>query len=219
MTGIFSDYAKYYNLIYKDKPYKKEADFVYNWANKPKTIFEIGCGTGGHAKYWCDKAKIVGVDDSAGMLKNAYRHKNIRYFNSQIDKFSNIKFDCVMALFNVMGYYLLENCLSDLPLKKGGYFIFDIWDAAKFDNDPPQLKLNNFYYDTYRATIPQRLTKRLIQIDFIIVEDTTIKAFERHFVEGYFKKDIEDLCRKHNYKIIGVKPTKTWACWYKIMKI
>lgn len=34
----FKDYAKYYDLIYKDKDYEKEVDFIENifWKNKPK---------------------------------------------------------------------------------------------------------------------------------------------------------------------------------------
>lgn len=42
----FKDYAKYYDLIYKDKDYEKEVDFIENifWKNKPKKILEVGCG-------------------------------------------------------------------------------------------------------------------------------------------------------------------------------
>ena len=46
-----------------------------------------------------------------------------------------------------------------------------------------------------------------------------IKVFERHLIQGYFREDIKQLCRLHNYKIADIKPTKTWNCWYKIQKI
>ena len=66
---LFNHYAKYYNLIYQTKDYKKEADFVYNWANKPKTILELGCGTGKHIYYLAPKVEqIIGTDASLDML-------------------------------------------------------------------------------------------------------------------------------------------------------
>ena len=218
---MFKDYAKYYNLLYQDKLYQKEAEFVYKWANKPKTILELGCGTGQHAKYWAKNAKVVGIDQSEEMLANAYQHSNIKYFVHSVENLNTFSYcpsDCVVALFNVMGYCLLEECLPYLPLKKGGYFIFDIWDASKFKKQPPQPKVKYFNYG-YRVSIPERYSKRLLRIDFIIVEWKKIKVFERHWVQGYFHKDIQGLCKKYGYKIAGIKKTKTWTIWYKLAKI
>lgn len=217
---IFKDYAHYYKLIYSNKPYQQEAEFVYKWANYPKTILELGIGTGGHAQYWCKKSKIRGIDSSLEMIKRAYRHPNIKYLCSPIEILEKIRFplvDCVYAMFNVMGYCLLEQTLPHLPLKPKGYFIFDIWDASKFKQYPPVPKVNYFPFG-YRLAVPNQLTKRVLRIDFVIVEQKEIKAFENHYVQGYFKKDIERLCKLHHYKIVGFKPTKTWTCWYKLQK-
>lgn len=229
MRNLFSkEYAKYYSSIYKDKDYKQEAEWVYNWAHQPQTILELGCGLGQHAKYWAKNSQILGIDQSSYMIKNAYKHKNITYSNDDINRFLYIwaglrypapaSFDCVMAMFNVVGYALLEEIIPLLPLKKGGYLIFDVWNAAKFDKFPPQIKVK--YFDKfYRISIPKRISKRLLQIDFIIVNESKIVALEKHFVQGYFHKDIQDLCKKYSYRIAGVKRTKTWQIWYKIMKV
>lgn len=220
MTKIFSDYAKYYNLIYNDKNYKKEAEFVYNWANKPKTILELGCGTGQHAKYWVNKANIVyAVDSSQEMLNYAFQHNKIKYMCSSFQDLEfTMNFDCVFALFNVMGYTLLEYSLPKIPVAKNGYFIFDIWDADKFKKYPPTPRVKDFCLASYRVAIPKQMTKRLLQIDYIIVDNKQITAFERHFVQGYFREDIEKLCRLHGYKIVGIEKTKDWPCWYKLQK-
>ncbi len=222
------DYVRFYNLIYKDKNYKQEAEFVYKWANKPKTMLELGIGSGQHAKYWAKSAKIMGIDKSQDMIENAYRHKNITYINQDIFNFLYnwaqenspipVTFDCITAMFNVMGYTLLEEIIPLLPLEKGQYFIFDIWDAAKFDKQPPQPKVKYFEH-FYRISIPERISERLLRIDFIIVEIDQIRAFERHFVQGYFLKDIENLCRKYNYKIVDTKSTSSWQLWFKLRKI
>ncbi len=222
---IFSDYAKFYSLLYATKDYKKEANFVYNWADKPKTILDIGCGTGRHIYHLAPRVEqIIGTDASLEMLTLAYLHTkkfhNVRYIFNKTDKrLMDLPIvDCAIALFNVMGYCLLEQSLPYLPLLKGGYCIFDIWDASKFKKYPPVVKVKHF--DTgYRVAVPEQISDRLMKIDYIIVENKEVKVFERHFVQGYFKEDIEKLCELHKFKIVDTKSTSSWQIWYKLEKL
>jgi predicted TPR repeat methyltransferase len=51
---VFKDYAKYYDLLYQEKNYEEECDFIEQVFRgfsklKVKSILELGCGTGGHA--------------------------------------------------------------------------------------------------------------------------------------------------------------------------
>lgn len=216
---IFSDLAQVYDLIYSKKPYRKEAEFVYRWAKKPKTIIELGCGTGQHAKYLCKDAIVFGIDGSEEMLKRAHKAPNIYYYKEKIGKnlfmFPNV--DCVLAMFNVVGYVLLEDCLPYLPLKKGGYFIFDCWDATKFDKDPPRLTMIEFK-GGYRVAVSQRISKRLIKVNYHIIIGETATV-ETHLVEGYYHDDIAQLCERFGYKVDGIKTTNNWTMWYRLQKL
>ena len=217
---MFNEYAKYYELIYAKKKYKQEANFAYKWADKPKSILELGCGMGRHAQHWADKSKIIGVDCSPEMLSRAYQHTNITYHCMKIDNKLHklIQVDCVMAMFNVMGYVLLEDCIQYLPLKKGGYFVFDIWDAEKFKTDPPEPRIK-WAKEWYRLAVPTQISERLLRTDYFIVDkDKGLIMHEKHLVEGYFHKDIEQLCKKTGYEIIETKATDSWVKWYKIQK-
>lgn len=206
-------------MIYRDKPYKKEAEFVYNWAKKPKTILELGCGTGQHARYWASKAKITAVDRSLDMLKLAYRHKNIKYLNQNIYELNFDKeFDCVVAMFNVMGYCCLHYILECLPIKAGGYFIFDAWNAGKFKILPPGPRVKFLPYG-YRVSIPQQLDERSLKIDFIITQNNRIEVFESHDVHGFFDKDVKVISEANNFKIIDIKKTKNWTQFWKLQKL
>lgn len=77
----FSDlYSQYYDLLYQNKNYKKEVDYVDNliksYLKNPKTLLDMGCGTGRHAELFCEKGYIVhGVDISKNMLKIAEERK------------------------------------------------------------------------------------------------------------------------------------------------
>lgn len=217
-------YSENYDLIYADKPYQKEANFVYKWAKYPKNILSLGCGTGKHEQYWAKYCQVIGVDGSKDMLKLACQHPNIFYRNMKIDyKLKSLDpADCVVAMFNVLGYILLEDVIQYINIKKGGYFIFDVWDASKFKKSPPQLEIKRFGLK-YRVAVPKMISKRLVKINFFIVNETPEKdvfeSFESHYVEGYFKRDIQALCKLHGYRIVAVKPTKTWTIWYKLEKL
>ena len=97
MTKIFSDYAKYYNLMYQTKDYKQEADFVYNWANKPKTILDLGTGTAKHWEYLPVKI-IIGIEKSKNMINKSPYKKFI--INMDISKISNLRNICPKCLKN-----------------------------------------------------------------------------------------------------------------------
>ena len=50
---VFADYARYYNVLYKDKDYAAEVSFILqclqNTGSTPGTLLDLGCGTGRHA--------------------------------------------------------------------------------------------------------------------------------------------------------------------------
>ena len=50
----FERYAEYYDLIYQDKDYERECDFIEDifrrFSSDPvRTVLDGGCGAGGHA--------------------------------------------------------------------------------------------------------------------------------------------------------------------------
>jgi SAM-dependent methyltransferase len=71
--NIFGAYSRYYNLLYKDKNYAAEAEYVHNLIQKycagAKSVLNLGCGTGMHDVLLAEKGyEIIGVDMSAEMI-------------------------------------------------------------------------------------------------------------------------------------------------------
>ena len=56
MNPAFDTYARYYDLLYRDKDYAGEAAYVASHirqhAPEAARILELGCGTGAHAEHW-----------------------------------------------------------------------------------------------------------------------------------------------------------------------
>ncbi|MDR2055511.1 MAG: class I SAM-dependent methyltransferase [Desulfovibrio sp.] len=158
---VFADYARYYNLLYRDKDYAGEAVFVLETLNglgiAPGALLDIGCGTGRHALEMTRRGvRVTGVDVSKTML--AMGEKNIAALNSsdfpcplpvlrQGDA-RNIRLrqqvDAVTSLFHVMSYQNSEDdALSVLRtarehLAPGGLFFFDFWHGPGVLRDLPE---------------------------------------------------------------------------------
>ena len=127
-------YAKYYDLLNSDKPYKKEIKFVYKWAEKPKSILDVGVGTASYWKHYPEKVILTGIEKSVDMFLQA---NDERIYLGDITHYIHhpYSFDCITALFDVINYIPTHDWWKRLPLKKGGYFIFDIWDKEKVNKD------------------------------------------------------------------------------------
>ena len=73
INSTFKNYSKFYNLLYKDKDYDSEVDYIHKLISQntklKKSILDLGCGTGIHAEMLYDKGyEIIGVDISNEML-------------------------------------------------------------------------------------------------------------------------------------------------------
>lgn len=144
---VFDKYGEYYDLIYRDKDYEMECDFLESIFKKHssitvRSIFDGGSGTGGHAIPLARRGyKITGVDASPVMISKA-REKakkaglEIDFHLADLGTISlDRKFDAAICMFAVMDYFTandeLEKVLGNIRrvLKEGALFIFDVWNG------------------------------------------------------------------------------------------
>ena len=137
MTELFDAIGKYYDLVYQNKDYASEVNYIdqliRNYSNQTKNILEFGSGTGKHASYLVDKGyEIEGIERSESMVEFSSKKYG---FTSHIGdiKTMNLKkeFDAVISLFHVLAIKqnsdvqeLLFNARRHL---KGWDIHFDIW--------------------------------------------------------------------------------------------
>jgi SAM-dependent methyltransferase len=153
---VFNHYAKYYNLLYEDKNYKEEVDYIHSliqrFTNRSvHTILDIGCGTGTHASFLSQWGyHVTGIDMSKDMIHNALAKKIPHvdfYVGNAIDFRFPQKFDVITSLFHVLSYQTtnenLQNMVANVAnhLLENGIFIFDFWYAPAVLTERPSVRI------------------------------------------------------------------------------
>ncbi|MCZ4346751.1 class I SAM-dependent methyltransferase [Devosia neptuniae] len=217
---IFDEVSVYYDLLYRDKPYKREAQYlnelIARYAPNAKTIVDLGCGTGRHDWLLAEfDYNIVGIDQSETMLEIARRGNGLdpayppTFRKGNLTDFSvDSKVDVVLSLFDVMSYLTsyseFKAALGRVRagLKLGGIFIFDCWYAPAVHNHRPAPKVRRLESDTVslvRVTSPEfdaaKNVVRILYDVFVTPQDSqsTRHFQEHHEVRCFFEEELVEL--------------------------
>ena len=171
--NIFGVYSKYYNLLYNEKNYQTEAEFVdtiiRKYAEVAKTLLDLGCGTGRHDINLVSKYTITGVDRSPEMLAyaqqlaeketNRKESSKIVFQQGDIRKiYLDQQFDGIISLFHVMSYLNSNTDIKDVfhtvktHLKLKGVFVFDFWYGPAVLTEKPSIRIKRMEDDDIRIT-------------------------------------------------------------------
>jgi len=160
--SVFEAYSMYYNLLYKDKDYEGETEYIINLLKKNNTqlidILDLGCGTGRHDYILAQKGyRVHGVDLSEDMLLKAQQlsqPNSLSFSHGDIRKFKvEKKFDAVISLFHVISYQTQNIDLIDAfstaayHLDKGGVFVFDFWYGPAVLTQKPETRIKELEDD------------------------------------------------------------------------
>ena len=138
----FEASAEVYDLLYKDKNYNEEVEFIKQFFKEQKNsspkVLELGCGTGNYLEILSKEGfEVTGVDISEEMLKIAGKKCNCKLIQSDlVDLKLNEKFDICLVMFDVLGYITknedLEKVLTKINqhLNEGGLLIFQVWNGS-----------------------------------------------------------------------------------------
>lgn len=212
-------YAEYYDLFNDDKNYKKEIQFVNRWAGRPKTILDIGCGTAQYWRFYHPRQIVTGIEQSPPMAFRSPYASRIHVANIQRIRFSKKNtYDCITSLFDVINYIPDHSWWKKLPIKKGGYFIFDIFDKEKVIRDGFQTTIKN-RGNIERYIRPMQFDGRSATLKMYLTGYDSQEFFtsEQHKIYIWSEKDIRRFAGRY-FKIVEIKKTNRWQTWYKLKK-
>jgi 2-polyprenyl-3-methyl-5-hydroxy-6-metoxy-1,4-benzoquinol methylase len=232
VSKVFERYGEYYDLIYSDKDYEGECDFLESIFKKYSTIpvrsiFDGGCGTGGHTIPLTRRGyKVIGVDASETVIEKAlekarqaglkidFRVADLRSLN--LDR----KFDGAICMFAVMDYFTtnaeLNMVIKNLRamLKDSALFIFDVWNGLAVLRILPEV----------RVKVMEDKGKRLIrwvhpEIDsfnhlcrdryhIVVIEGKKLvdEVTETHTVRYFFPQEIRHYLEENDFEVIEICP-------------
>jgi len=238
-TAVFNDYARYYDLLYRDKDYKAEADYVAGLIHRfhpdARSILELGSGTGKHALLLGQKGfSVYGVERSQEMLKIARQHaanhsdvlpSNLRFFQGDIRTIRLQKhFDVVISLFHVISYQTTNDDVTAAfrtareHLNPGGIFIFDVWYGPAVLTQRPEVRIKRIADEKIEVT---RLAEpvlhpneNLVDVRYhIFVRDRETDAVkelkETHVMRYFFQPEIELIADQSGFSVLHAEEWMT----------
>lgn len=213
MTKVFDSYASYYDLLYQDKDYRAEADYVVNLirqhAPSAKRILELGCGTGGHATELARLGfNVHGIDMSEGMLYRAAQRKSglpdnvaaqISFSSGDVRSVrTGETYDVVISLFHVMSYQTAHIDIkaafetASAHLTTGGIFIFDFWYGPAVLSQNPEVRVKRLEDEKIRVT---RIAEPVMR-----TEENIVEVNYTLFIEAKNEQRIENLSETHRMR-------------------
>ena len=170
---MFSDYASYYELLYADKDYAAEAQFVHRLIQRQapgaKDLLELGCGTARHAQLLLGRGySILAIDRSAEMVERLRARiaelpsNDAQRLEVEVADVRSLRaerrFEAVYSLFHVMSYLPTDGDLraalrtARAHLEEGGALVFDFWYGPAVLADPPVLRVKRAGDDKVEVT-------------------------------------------------------------------
>ncbi|NTW59096.1 MAG: class I SAM-dependent methyltransferase [Nitrospirae bacterium] len=225
------EYAGAYDALYQDKDYEKECDYLEalfkKYDYRPKTILDLGCGTGGHALILARRGyHVAGVDRSAAMLaiakkKAVDQRLDIEFIEGDLTRISTSKkYDAVMSLFAVMGYQTTNVALAAACkvandcLVPGGIFMFDCWHGNAVITDKPVPRIKEIDSGSgekiIRFTLPEiDEMNHVMQVNFRVWHtngNEFTETSESHPMRFFFPQEIRYFLEVAGFKAVDLYP-------------
>lgn len=220
MSVFDEQYARYYDLLYADKDYPAEANYVASLIREhlpgATRLLELGCGTGKHAVLLADAGfQVHGVDRSEQMIQRAVDLARTRVtaglrlsfsLGDVTNYTSTDRFDAVISLFHVVSYQTSNEALRDMfhvaasHLPEGGLFIFDVWYGPAVLSQLPEVRVKRLEDQNSAITrIAEPTTdfnRNTVQVNYSIFTTNkktgvTTEFKESHLMRYLFQPELE----------------------------
>jgi SAM-dependent methyltransferase len=224
---VFRDYTAYYNLLYRDKDYGAEVDYVESLVHKVRSevkrcrVLDVGCGTGRHAAALAARGhSVVGVDASEEMIRLARQSaSDSTVFVVADARTLNLDehFPVAVSLFHVASY---QTSTQDLlaffhsigeHLERNGILVFDAWYGPAVLYLRPEVRVREIEDEELRILRIARPTLKpeencvLIDYDLLVERksDGSLHRFnETHRMRYLFLPEIRDLLDRTGFELL-----------------
>jgi SAM-dependent methyltransferase len=228
---VFGRYGAYYDLLYRDKDYAGEADYVARTLRSVtpgiRTILEFGSGTGRHGCVLASLGfQVMGIERSQSMVSQASREAgaaagpNGGLFDCVQGDIRTTAlgrhYDAVVSLFHVVSYQTSNDDLrrtftnAAAHLRPQGSFLFDVWHGPAVVSERPQVRLRRVEDDKtrlWRVAEPElRLNEGVVTVRYTLLAESKVDATlttieEEHRMRYLFPPEVEWLADQAGFEV------------------
>jgi SAM-dependent methyltransferase len=237
---VFNSYARYYDLLYRDKDYVAEAEFIADLLERfgisGKRLLEFGSGTGKHGRLLAKRGyDVTGVERSAEMVAQA---KVAPGFSCQQGDICTVQlgqtFDAVLSLFHVVSYQTTNEAVKAVftraaeHLQNGGLFVFDVWYSPAVYAQKPEVRVKRIASEEIEITrIAEPVShpnKNCVDVNYTIFACNLASGAveimnETHPMRHFSLSELDLLAQMSGFAVVGteefltgnIPSEKTWG--------
>ena len=244
--AVFNAYSRYYDLLYRDKNYIAEVDYIADlleyFGVSGKRLLEFGSGTGKHGRLLAQRGyEVTGIERSAEMVAQA---DVVPGFSCQQGDICTVQldqaFDAVLSLFHVVSYQTTNDAVQAVfaraaeHLEAGGLFVFDVWYSPAVYAQKPEVRVKRMADEVTEITriaepeiFPNEnrvnVNYTIFARDLVSGEEETMT--ETHPMRHFSMPELELLAQMSGFAVVGTeefltgsKPSEeTWGVCF-VMK-
>ena len=237
----FVKYSTFYDLLYRDKDYAAEVDYVARairlFVPAACSILELGSGTGRHGRLLAAQGfNVHGIERSAEMvavaratttsvssgIKGTFHCETGDICTTNLGR----RFDAVISLFHVMSYQTTNEALQAAiqvaanHLAPGGVFLFDVWHGPAVLSQGPSHRVKEVADERHRVkrtAYPELdINRNTVKVTFKMdCEDRctgdVVHFSEEHLMRYLFPSEIDFLAENCGMRCMAVEEFQTGA--------
>jgi len=200
-NAVFDEYGFYYDLLYRDKDYIAEVDYIDSLLARFGVagcdVLEFGSGTGKHGKLLAKCGyTVTGIERSKKMVAQAVSAEG---FSCQQGDICSVQlkrtFGVVLSLFHVISYQVRNEDLKAVfsraaeHLEQGGLFVFDVWYSPAVYAQKPEVRIKRIKdnnVEVVRIAEPEIIpNENYIDVKYTIFINDIVARSYKTFTENH----------------------------------
>jgi SAM-dependent methyltransferase len=224
--AVFNAYSRYYDLLYRDKDYGAEAEYIAGLLERfgvsGRRLLEFGSGTGKHGRLLAQRGyEVTGIERSAEMVAQA---ETAPGFSCQQGDICTVQlgqtFDAVLSLFHVVSYQTTNDAVQAVfaraaeHLELGGLFVFDVWYSSAVYAQRPEVRVKRMVDEGFEITrIAEPVlhpNENRVDVSYTIfardlASGTVETMTETHPIRHFSLPELDLLAKVNGFAVVGAE--------------
>jgi SAM-dependent methyltransferase len=224
--AVFNAYSRYYDLLYRDKDYAAEAEYIAGLLERfgvsGRRLLEFGSGTGKHGRLLAQRGyEVTGIERSAEMVAQA---ETAPGFSCQQGDICTVQlgqtFDAVLSLFHVVSYQTTNDAVQAVfaraaeHLELGGLFVFDVWYSSAVYAQRPEVRVKRMVDEGFEITrIAEPVlhpNENRVDVSYTIfardlASGTVETMTETHPIRHFSLPELDLLAKVNGFAVVGAE--------------